>query len=496
MAYLPSDYTGGQLYGFKRNTAVPEHAVLDRSCSLTRGLVGAFLFNENGGAPKNYAQPARRATLSASGWRREITQGGRGFSTDGVNGILDYNCHNDLSCPNGFTVSAYSYISDSAGHEIVNNGSFVQGQGWGVRLVDNIGQPVLSVLLREPADKDSPFNPSTEYSCGGPYDGDHLFQRTNSWLSGVYIPERELRVYGNGWLLGTTTVGAGKRTVNGVGSVGWCTGRNSNFTGSADQPNRVYAVFIHERPLSPSEVEALHSDYTQMFTWPGKLGIPLQNVLNGDGSAQVSLSSVADALRTANGAGNAQIDLTAVADSLRSVYSGGGASLDINAAADALRAVFGAATVNLVVSVDAEGLVTISPEGWIHNLDTARPPKVLLLTRRSTKTLRYRVVDVPAPAEVAKSYLMLKRSWTDPDSEALVAKAIATTPVSDGRIVAGSTAESAYLEFSLHAHDFDEIPEGEYVIGVKSVLDNGLAYVHDGTVTRVHVLAPAVEAVV
>lgn len=132
---------------------------------------------------------------------------------------------------------------------------------------------------------------------------------------------------------------------------------------------------------------------------------------------------------------------------------------------------------------------------WIHRLDTANPPKVILLTKASSKMLRYRVTDAPAGRSIAKSYWMLKRSWLDPDGEALLAKTITSAESINGQIQPGSATANAFLEFAILADDLADAEGGEYVCGVKSILDDGAAYVHAHSVTLVHVLDPAVEAV-
>lgn len=271
MAYLNADYAFGFVAGKVEQPRIPTNAVVDKNHGLARGLVGAFLFNENGGVPKNYANPIRTATVTGTGFRKEYTQGGRGFAIDGSGTILDYRVTGDYSYPNGFSVSVYAYISDG-GVDVISCGSYVQGQGEGVRLLNNVGQPVFYVLCRTPAATGGGIAPSTQYQANGPFNGANLFQKTNSWWTGVYTPEQDIKIYSNTRLMGTTVLGSGVRTVNGIDSTGWASGRNTNFTGTGDQAARLYAVFIHERPLTASEVEALHSDYSQLFIWPGRKG--------------------------------------------------------------------------------------------------------------------------------------------------------------------------------------------------------------------------------
>jgi hypothetical protein len=128
---------------------------------------------------------------------------------------------------------------------------------------------------------------------------------------------------------------------------------------------------------------------------------------------------------------------------------------------------------------------------WIHNFTTGGPRvKEFLLTKSSSKILRYRITDhVTSPA--IKSWLMIKNSWADADGSALVSKEITQTPSADGVITISTTS---YVEFVIDNDDLDSVDEGAYCISVKTLFEDGETITHDGATTRIHVISAGVVA--
>lgn len=355
------------------------------------------------------------------------------------------------------------------------------------------------------------------------------------WHSiGINYPDSltptDMQAYINGTQRTVNSAGTGTGSTNGNNSV-----LTPTFFGRGDGARvvdgRAKCFYRWVRQLTPAEHQLLSRDPFCFWTdgYRPRISNPWKY---GDGSAILAVTSAAQGLRQALGAGASGVSVVTTADGLREALATGDASLSITASsaglgtlqgsadasialtgiADALRTALGAGGAELALTAASAGIVGILGAGsallaisaagsgdigtvaWLQSLDTSQAIQLLLLTQASSKSLRYSVTDLDAGDQIAKSYWMLKRSWTDSDAEALIVKPITTTWSSSGRIVEAGSGENATLEFSIRATDSEGVEPGEYVCGVKSVLSDGLAYVHDRTVTRVHVLDAMVEA--
>lgn len=83
-------------------------AVVDRAHPLAAGLVGLYLFEEGGGAPRNLARPQNRGTLSGAKWGP--TRRGRGvIFAGGASDYLTLGTEDSLAFPTSAATLVYGY---------------------------------------------------------------------------------------------------------------------------------------------------------------------------------------------------------------------------------------------------------------------------------------------------------------------------------------------------------------------------------------------------
>ena len=262
---------------------------------------------------------------------------------------------------------------------------------------------------------------------------------------------------------------------------------------------RSRCIYYWNRLLSPAEHRYLAANPFCIWTWSGISDA--QRVAYGSGSAEVVVETAkggVEALVIKLGSGASAISLSSSANALKHLLGQGASDVSVVCSAGGLLEIHGAGTPSITVTGASGGSVKTYGATWIHSIDTGRRIKSLYLTNRSTKLLKYKVTDLPAGRSIVKSRLMIKRDWNDADNAAVLTKTI-TSAVGGAGVIANDGSNplvNASLEFLIDDDDLLGLPvDSEYILGVKSILDNGLAYVHSRTVTRVQVLAAMVESV-
>jgi len=131
------------------------------------------------------------------------------------------------------------------------------------------------------------------------------------------------------------------------------------------------------------------------------------------------------------------------------------------------------------------------PETWTQTFDTGGMIKKYLLTKLSSKILKFRVTDTNRI--IIKSWWYLKHSFDDADADALISKEISQTQSNDGVITPASGSSNTALSFLVTDQDIDSISTGDYVACVKSMFDDGSVSTHTNTMTRVRVIPWAIQ---
>ena len=117
------------------------------------------------------------------------------------------------------------------------------------------------------------------------------------------------------------------------------------------------------------------------------------------------------------------------------------------------------------------------------------------LYKRSARTIRVSVPNVPADQTVTKAYWVLK---ADPEAEdELLAIEVTTSETDAGQVVEPNDDGTALIEFNVGAEDLDDISDldATYYGACKVILSGGSPYLLPQSLKPVRVLPEYLEAV-
>lgn len=114
------------------------------------------------------------------------------------------------------------------------------------------------------------------------------------------------------------------------------------------------------------------------------------------------------------------------------------------------------------------------------------------LYKKSAKTLRFTIVEVPDGRTVDDAVWMLKSLPGDEDFDSHISKSVTASVADSGQITDIGATGTATVEIEIDEDDMDgldvyENTRNTYVGGLKVTLDNGKEYIVPGTISEVRI---------